>query len=528
MSFTRKRFKVLGSLVLALMLSLSCITPAFAAETEPTWTQVASLSSGRYSYASEVVNGKIYIAGGVSDKGYVDTVEEYDPLTNVWTAKSPMPVLGLNFVSTVLDGKVYIIGGRNTALKSLDKMYIYNPATDTWVTKNLLTNRFQNQLETVGGKIYVIGGDNDSGATNSVEAYDPAADAWETKAPMKTSRTNFRTAVVNGKIYAIGGFIKNDPNTALSSVEEYDPVTNKWTEKASMHTPRFECGLSVFENKIYVIGGSNGKGATKAVEVYDPETNTWTDKAPILTPLYEIQTVVVKENIYAIDYNSAPEQYNTKTNTWKNIASMKSARRILKYAFTNNSIYAIGGHYDKSCLSSVEKYSLTSAPTVSTTLTATAGDAKVDLSWGAVSGATGYKVLRSTTSGGPYTQIATGVTATTYTDSTVTNGTTYYYVVTALNVAGESAYFNEASATPKKADAGNAILEIYMVDGALKEYDLSIDKVNAFIDWYDAKAAGTGKSYYVFEKNYNKGPFKTRKEYIVFDKIKDFQVNQYD
>ena len=81
-------------------------------------------------------------------------------------------------------------------------------------------------------------------------------------------------------------------------------------------------------------------------------------------------------------------------------------------------------------------------------LNATAGDAQVALSWSASSGAASYNVKRATVSGGPYANVATGVTTTGFTDSAVTNGTTYFYVVTAMNLGGESANSNEASATP--------------------------------------------------------------------------------
>lgn len=68
---------------------------------------------------------------------------------------------------------------------------------------------------------------------------------------------------------------------------------------------------------------------------------------------------------------------------------------------------------------------------------AVAGNAAVNLSWSASSGSTSYKVKRASTSGGPYTQIA-APTTTTYSDTSLTNGTSYYYVVSAVNSTGES------------------------------------------------------------------------------------------
>ncbi len=88
------------------------------------------------------------------------------------------------------------------------------------------------------------------------------------------------------------------------------------------------------------------------------------------------------------------------------------------------------------------------AAPVPSDLVATAGDATVTLAWAASTGATGYNVKRATSSGGPYTQLAAPTTPG-YSDSSLTNGTTYYYVVSALNAAGESANSSEASATPK-------------------------------------------------------------------------------
>jgi len=103
---------------------------------------------------------------------------------------------------------------------------------------------------------------------------------------------------------------------------------------------------------------------------------------------------------------------------------------------------------------------MVAVPSAPTGLTATAGSQQVCLSWTASSGATGYNVKRGAASGGPYTQIATA-SATSYIDTNVTAGTTYYYVVTAVNSGGESGNSNQASATPTGSASGiNVDIEV--------------------------------------------------------------------
>jgi hypothetical protein len=94
------------------------------------------------------------------------------------------------------------------------------------------------------------------------------------------------------------------------------------------------------------------------------------------------------------------------------------------------------------------------APSAPQDLTATSVSAsRIDLSWNASPEAVSYNVKRSTTSGGSYANIATGVTATGYSDTVLVEGTPYYYVVTAVNPNGESDNSTEASATPQKLPA---------------------------------------------------------------------------
>ena len=80
-------------------------------------------------------------------------------------------------------------------------------------------------------------------------------------------------------------------------------------------------------------------------------------------------------------------------------------------------------------------------------LSAVPDNAAVHLAWAASTGAETYNVKRATTDGGPFAKIASA-TSSAYTDSSVTNGTTYYYVVSALNESGESGNSAQVTVTP--------------------------------------------------------------------------------
>ncbi|WP_127586801.1 polysaccharide lyase family 8 super-sandwich domain-containing protein [Paenibacillus koleovorans] len=104
-----------------------------------------------------------------------------------------------------------------------------------------------------------------------------------------------------------------------------------------------------------------------------------------------------------------------------------------------------------------------SPPAAPAGLVAVPGNTQVELSWNAVSDAISYKVKRSTTSGGPYTTVASDVTATTFTNNGLTNSTAYYYVVSAINEVGESVNSSQVSATP--VSSGSTVVLSELFDG---------------------------------------------------------------
>jgi polygalacturonase len=103
--------------------------------------------------------------------------------------------------------------------------------------------------------------------------------------------------------------------------------------------------------------------------------------------------------------------------------------------------------FDTSTAGQVKLIVTSPAPSAPTNFTATGTNLLIILNWNAVSGAASYNLKRGTTDGGPYPAIFSGITTNNYSDAAVTNGVTYYYVVTAV-AGGESTNSLQASATP--------------------------------------------------------------------------------
>jgi hypothetical protein len=136
------------------------------------------------------------------------------------------------------------------------------------------------------------------------------------------------------------------------------------------------------------------------------------------------------------------------------------------------------------CLSATPSAGPCTPPAAPSGLTATAGAGSVSLAWSAVAGASEYHVLRATVSGGPYSQVGTSAT-TSFTDSAVVVGTTYFYVVRAANSPTcESANSNEASATPTATPDFSLSISPPSVTvakgGSTAVYTVTINRLNGF------------------------------------------------
>lgn len=176
--------------------------------------------------------------------------------------------------------------------------------------------------------------------------------SWNTLTPMPTARSDLGVAVVNGKIYAIGGLSGDVP---VSNNEQYDPVANSWTVEMPMPTARSGFAIAAYNDKIYVIGGTIGNGFVGNNEVYDPSSNTWETKASMPTPRSDLTATVVNDKIYLIggkEYsNTNPyviqtnknEVYDPANDSWITKTSIPTAVFGYGSAAINGKIYIAGG-----------------------------------------------------------------------------------------------------------------------------------------------------------------------------------------
>jgi N-acetylneuraminic acid mutarotase len=236
------------------------------------------------SNGAGVIGGKIYISGGYSDyqaDSWTLALYMYDPATNTWTRKSDIPTVTLpgggqwgthypagNGVTGVINGKLYVVSGcfmanppagLNESCYS-PLLFRYNPVTNYWVR---LRSPFAGMPTigslvggVIGGKFYVMG---QSPYTHEAhfEVYDPSTNQWTPKTSLRLARPGAAAAVLNGKLFLMGG-TRSDIGTVAITLA-YDPATNAWSQRAPMPSPRSGIAASPVQlggqARIEVVGG---------------------------------------------------------------------------------------------------------------------------------------------------------------------------------------------------------------------------------------------------------------------------------
>lgn len=311
-----------GILPMVILLNLGFSSATENTEAVPSydsyWTVGNNLTTARNELAVAEINGKIYVMGGediAAGGGQKDSVDVYDTEKDQWNVGSvaDMPLALDHTSAAVFDRKIYVVGGFVERKVPTAKVFVYDPSENHWQERQPLPSPIGGALNAqfIDDILYVVGGVNASHVpVNTNYAYDPSTDKWTIKAPMPTARHHLQTAVVDGKLFAMGGRILGDgirseniPET-LSNFdrnEMYDPKTNSWTTREHMLTKRSgftaETGPDGY---IYVFGGEGLQGDLNSVEKYDPISDKWTFEKPMPTKRFGLNSVTSGDKIYVL------------------------------------------------------------------------------------------------------------------------------------------------------------------------------------------------------------------------------------
>ncbi|KAF5920301.1 hypothetical protein HPG69_007607 [Diceros bicornis minor] len=289
------------------------------------WHVVASMSTRRARVGVAAVGNRLYAVGGYDGTSDLATVESYDPVTNTWQPEVSMGTRRSCLGVAALHGLLYAAGGYDGAscLNRETQVSLHDyPAQDS----SPAMGRTGPGARTTFLPLLKVSGGPDA---HSAERYDPLMGAWTSVAAMSTRRRYVRVAMLDGNLYAVGGY---DSSSHLATVEKYEPQVNAWTPVASMLSRRSSAGVAVLEGALYVAGGNDGTSCLNSVERYSPKAGAWESVAPMNIRRSTHDLVAMDGWLYAVGGNDGSsslnsiEKYNPRTNKWVAASCMFTRR----------------------------------------------------------------------------------------------------------------------------------------------------------------------------------------------------------
>ena len=181
-------------------------------------TDVASMPKRTAEGVTGVINGKLYVLPGIVDETFEQPpfrrLYRYDPATNKWGARKSAPHYHPSGAGGVIGGKLYVVGGLLPDFTPVADLDVYDPATDTWTTRAPIPKAGRAIGTALGGKLYVVVG-------TDAYSYDPGTNRWSAIADPTRPHDGLVRVLVSGKLklVAVGGGSED----ASNNTEVYTP-----------------------------------------------------------------------------------------------------------------------------------------------------------------------------------------------------------------------------------------------------------------------------------------------------------------
>ncbi|XP_061150517.1 kelch-like protein 18 [Syngnathus typhle] len=255
---------------------------------------------------------------------------------------------------------IYAVGGLNSSGDSMNVVEVFDPTGNFWERcQPMRTARSRVGVAVVNGLLYAIGGYDGQSRLSTVEVYNPETDAWTRVSSMNSQRSAMGTVVMDGHIYVCGGY---DGKSSLNSVECYSPHTDRWTVVTEMSASRSAAGVAVFDGRIFVSGGHDGLQIFNTVESYNHHTNRWHASAPMSNKRCRHGAAVLGSHLYVVGgydgsgFLSGAEVFSSASGHWSHLTAMNTRRSRVSLVAASDRLYAVGGYDGQTNLGSVEMF----------------------------------------------------------------------------------------------------------------------------------------------------------------------------
>ena len=261
------------------------------------WRSLPNVPTARLQMAFTVLDGKIWVAGGMLHGAGLQTVESYDPQTGAWQSQPSLPIPLHHATAATYRGEVVVIGGASDNLAQASNK-VFALRGDSWVELPSLGHaRAAAAAAVVGDKLVVIGGQNAKQLVAQTEVFD--GESWKQAADLPTPREHLAAVSDGVYVYTVGGrFLASDKNSA--AFERFDPESGNWQKLVDMPSPRGSFGAALIDGRIVAVGGEEPTRVLGTAEMYDIADGTWAIVSPMPTPRHAEAVAAVGSTLYCI------------------------------------------------------------------------------------------------------------------------------------------------------------------------------------------------------------------------------------
>lgn len=319
---------------------------------EGQWKEITQMLHPTLGFGAAMMDGKIYVAGGIWAGDCTSSLQIYDTQTGKWTSGASMPEARERLSLTAADGKLYAVGGRNPK-GNCTSVLVYDAASNSWSNAgNIPQALLEPGVQIIDNVLYLFSGFDENGewTANMYTAELPSM-TWKSMECPLTQGANASLCKQGTDLY----IVRSDHGDL--TVYCYDTLSKWWSPEGS--TFLFEeaqyPAVNLLDGTFYFMGGYTKQYSARAVKISLADvsfSSDWMLHSKMLEEKNKTEAFIIDGEIYSMGGfsggkpNTQIEKQNKSFTSWKKVAGMPYFYPSSGFCTVNkdHKIYMIGGH----------------------------------------------------------------------------------------------------------------------------------------------------------------------------------------